>query len=274
MEIIKEKYVSDLACKERHYKKTQPAGVYHWHEKIEICYLKRGDFSFFADGEYITADTGDIVVFGEYSVHRFLQTKGSRDIYICQLPVKILISPGVTVKPLKSHITSDEIKKIPGLKENLEWIFAVLKQEGYSVKLEENPFFSNMAASLYFLLMKYFPTKDSSTVNKRQRQEFYRITEYINNHFTEDINVSSIANALCVGRGTVSDIFSKYAEVSISSYISSLRINHSNKLMENGYTISDAAFQSGFSSLRTFNYAYKREMGITPSEYLKKTKKN
>ena len=269
MEIIKEKRRSELVCLNKLYKKSNTDSAYHWHENIEVCFIKRGDFSFFADGEYINADTGDIVTFGEYSVHRFMRAKGFRDIYICQFPVSILIGAGVTLKPVKTHITADEIKAVPGLVTKLNNIFNMLLQEQRSEKSEENPFFRTMMASLYFLLMKYFPGEETKTVNKRERQEFYRITEYINSHFAEDINVSDIADALCISRGKASDIFAKYAEVSINAYINSLRINYSNELLRSGYSISDAAFESGFSSIRTFNNAYKRETGKTPTEYLK-----
>ena len=68
MEIIKEKRRSELACVDRVFNKSNDDRAYHWHENIEICYIRQGDFSFFADGEHIDADTGDIVVFGEYSV--------------------------------------------------------------------------------------------------------------------------------------------------------------------------------------------------------------
>ena len=269
MEIIKEKRRSELVCLNKLYKKSNTDSAYHWHENIEVCFIKRGDFTFFADGEYINADTGDIVTFGEYSVHRFMRAKGFRDIYICQFPVSILIGSGVTLKPIKAHITADEIKAVPGLATKLDNIFNMLLQEQRSEKSEDNPFFKNLMASLYFLLMKCFPGEEQKTINKRERQEFYRITEYVNSHFTEDINISSIADALCISRGTVSEIFAKYAEVSISNYINSLRINHSNTLLKNGSSIANAAFESGFSSIRTFNYAYKRETGKTPTEYLK-----
>ena len=101
----------------------------NWHENIEICFIKRGDFSFFADGEHIDADTGDIVTFGEYSVHRFMRAKGFRDIYLCQFPVSILLVSGVTLKPLKTHITAKEIKAVPGLATKLDSMFNMLMQE-------------------------------------------------------------------------------------------------------------------------------------------------
>lgn len=274
MKIIKEKTRSELCCLSRIYTRKGPHSVFHWHENVEICFIRYGRFTFFSDGEYITASAGDVVVFGEHSVHKFIPKQQINAITICQFPVSILLSSGIAVSPLKMHISAEEMAIIPDLKETLADIFKMLKKQRKSVKSTDNPFFRSMCASLYFLLMKHFPAKDSSTVNKRQRQEFYRIAEYINSHFTEDINVSSIADALCITRGTASDIFSKYAESSINSYINSLRINHSNKLLENGSAISNAAFESGFSSLRTFNYAYKRETGLTPTEYLKKAKKD
>ena len=38
--------------------------------------------------------------------------------------------------------------------------------------------------------------------------------------------------------------------------------------MDQGRTVTDAALESGFQCIRTFNSTYKRLTGITPSEYL------
>ena len=41
--------------------------------------------------------------------------------------------------------------------------------------------------------------------------------------------------------------------------------------MIEGMSITEAALESGFQSVRTFNNSYKEYMGMTPTEYIKKT---
>ena len=97
-----------------------------------------------------------------------------------------------------------------------------------------------------------------------------QIVEYINEHFKEEISVSSISNELYLSRGRLADVFKKYSGVSITEYINSLRINNANYMLMHGSTATEAALESGFASVRTFNNVYKSVMNMTPSEYVKK----
>lgn len=56
----------------------------------------------------------------------------------------------------------------------------------------------------------------------------------------------------------------------LNEYIYSLRIKKANDLMNQGYSVTDAALQSGFQSIRTFNNIYKKVCGMTPSDYKKR----
>ena len=51
-----------------------------------------------------------------------------------------------------------------------------------------------------------------------------------------------------------------------------LRIEHACSLLENGDNITEAAFSSGFSSIRTFNRVFVENMEMTPREYMKLAK--
>ena len=83
----------------------------------------------------------------------------------------------------------------------------------------------------------------------------------------EDININSLSNKLFLPRGRLSAIFTKYSGTSLNEYMNSLRIQNANILLKQGYTITEAAMESGFQSIRTFNNVYKKITGITPSDY-------
>ena len=133
-------------------------------------------------------------------------------------------------------------------------------------------FLQSLATSVYFLLERHFSEEEAQFIPERDRQEFYGIIKFINERFKEDITVESIAKALFLSRGRLSSIFKKYSGAGVSEYINRLRIKNANSLLSEGKSITDAAFESGFQSIRTFNNVYKSIMDLTPSEYLKKKK--
>lgn len=269
MEIYREPKHTDFACRTMIYKQASHSR-FHWHEKIEICQIFTDGCSFYIDGEIINTSAGDIVVMGEYEIHRFLIEKAGAKLRLCQFPVSILMNSGAVVKPLRKHITKEEFSKSPNLYQTITTIFDLIEQEAPGISESENTYIRHLSASLYFLLMRHFATPNPTTALKSTRQEFYKITEYINSHYTEDINIESVASKLFIPRGRLSKIFSKYAETDVNTYINSLRINMVNELLKHGENITDAAFESGFQSMRTFNNTYKKIMDMTPSEYIKK----
>lgn len=226
--------------------------------------------NFRVDGQLIEANVGDIIAINEHTIHQFLVLNDETDIRIFQFPLKILMNFNSVIEPLKVHITHEEIFAIPELEEKLDILFDMMEKEGKAIKAFENPFLQSIAASVYLLLERHFSVSQSVFAKNKDRQMFYKIVEYINEHFKEEISVSSISNELYLSRGRLADVFKKYSGVSITEYINSLRINNANYMLMHGSTATEAALESGFASVRTFNNVYKSVMNMTPSEYVKK----
>jgi AraC-like DNA-binding protein len=93
--------------------------------------------------------------------------------------------------------------------------------------------------------------------------------EYVNAHFTENINVTTVSQKLYVSRSLISSVFLKFAGIPLTEYIHVLRIEYANNLLRDGADVMSAAYDSGFSSIRTFNSVYKRIMKVTPTQYIK-----
>ena len=126
-----------------------------------------------------------------------------------------------------------------------------------------------LVAALYLLLMRHF-SEDKKIAEKKQLSEFYKIVNYVNSHFKENINIKTIAAALYMSREKVSSVFNRYSNLQLNDYIDKLRINNANNLILEGYAITASAFESGFQSIRTFNNTYKKITGMTPREYKQK----
>lgn len=105
---------------------------------------------------------------------------------------------------------------------------------------------------------------------------FEEVEEYISleNKFLDmDISVTSIAKGLDVNSKYVSHSINSNAGMNFNSFINRKRVEFAKEMMLGGhfenYSIEGIAGESGFRSKSTFNNAFKKYIGKTPSEFQK-----
>lgn len=91
---------------------------------------------------------------------------------------------------------------------------------------------------------------------------------YIDIHFKEAISLSAVSEAIGVHPVTLSKVFSVKTGVGFNFYLKYLRSTYSAKLIKStDMTFSQVAYESGFSSIRTFNRSFFEIYGMTPTRY-------
>lgn len=99
---------------------------------------------------------------------------------------------------------------------------------------------------------------------------FARVIDYIETHFREEIDLESVARAVCSHPVTVSKIFSQHTGVGFHYYLQYQRCSHAAYLLKNrNMSVSEIAYDSGFGSIRSFNRAFSLVYGTTPTQYRK-----
>ena len=94
-----------------------------------------------------------------------------------------------------------------------------------------------------------------------------RIQRYIGEHFAEIRSVSDVAAHFFYSREYVSRLFRQCFNTSPGDYLLKCRVAHSQSLISQGVSLSDACYQSGFGSMSTFIRAFRALTGRTPSQY-------
>ncbi|MHA7057397.1 helix-turn-helix domain-containing protein [Aquimarina sp. M1] len=135
---------------------------------------------------------------------------------------------------------------------------------------------------IYFLSYKAFQLKVTDldgTVFKSNNDDvlFDQILTIVrdNKLYQEpDISLAKISKSLGKNTQTISSVINQYAEQNFNDFINYYRIQDAKKILtttkSERYTISSIAFDTGFSSLSSFNGAFKKFEGITPSSYRKR----
>ena len=134
---------------------------------------------------------------------------------------------------------------------------------------------------VYFLSIKAFQLKitdiDGNVFKANDNfQLFEQISKQIadNKLYLEpDVSLSSISRLIHKSPQKTSEVINQYAKQNFNDFINSYRVAAAKKMLldesHKNYTISSIAFDVGFSSLSSFNSAFKKFEGITPSSYRK-----
>lgn len=151
--------------------------------------------------------------------------------------------------------------------------------------LENNPL---AEASVCSIFLRFFTLLGRSVLNATVKfpdilpdkqheyaEKFLAVSNYINDHFTENLTVDTLAAQTGFSKFHFSRLFKQFTGMTCYSYIISKRISCAEKfLVTPNFSITEAAMQSGFNSLSTFNRIFKTVKGCTPSEYRQLNNRN
>ena len=106
------------------------------------------------------------------------------------------------------------------------------------------------------------------TLKKRERISAdicQDISDYLSMHFTEELSLTLLADALGYSKYHISHIFREKFGCSYNDYLKRLRSEHAMGLLtHSGLTVTEICFASGFSSLRSFYRAFHKVYGMPP----------
>jgi transcriptional regulator GlxA family with amidase domain len=111
---------------------------------------------------------------------------------------------------------------------------------------------------------------DRPAITDSSEEKLKRVISFIKENFTYDISREGLAAAVDLNPNYMSRIFMTYTGKKINDYINELRVKRTIEKIEKGdMLILDIALDAGFESMSTFNRAFKKITGTTPSEYKK-----
>ncbi len=105
--------------------------------------------------------------------------------------------------------------------------------------------------------------------DKRYSQLIQKTIRIINTSFHKsDISVAYLASYVNVSPSYLSSIFNREVEMSVSQYLTELRISKAKQLLEEtNMLISDISLSVGYCNKRYFTDVFKKKVGCTPKDY-------
>lgn len=126
----------------------------------------------------------------------------------------------------------------------------------------------------------YTIKKDSTLKNKNGNftnnySKVEKSLSYIKEHLTEDLSLDKVAKSVSFSPIHFHNIFKTAVGKTLRDYIEEQRIKKAtNLLLTTNYSLTQIAYECGFSSQSYFSYVFKRRMKKTPREYAKEIYSN
>ena len=137
-----------------------------------------------------------------------------------------------------------------------------LRAPGYQLEL---------LRAVYSMLLLLLGTQRRSYADTNQRKKIALALDYISKNYNTAIKNEALA-ALC-GISTVyfRKLFLRITGTSPITYVHNLRIAKAKKMLQSDYdTLGEIALSLGYPDIYTFSKAFKRQTGLSPTQYLQK----
>ncbi|MBR5156837.1 MAG: AraC family transcriptional regulator [Clostridia bacterium] len=243
----------------------------HFHDGYEILYIASGNGSCFIEGEKYEFGSGDLIITNPNEVHSISLCANSERWHISFRPAFLSEFISENYNPtlclsMRKVGTQNHISAKYSKEQGLDTYMNNIK----NLFLDDCTGKETLIKANLLVLLNGIDHIIRKNFFAPQKHALSDVISYINNNFTNDITVDSIAQHFFLSKSQLSHSFSKSMGISLKSYIAQKRIIYAKELMNTSKKLTEIAFESGFNDYSVFYKAFYRALGVTPSEYRNK----
>lgn len=234
----------------------------HIHSHLELVYLKKGASLAVLDNKEYLLEAGDFFLAFPNQIHFYHDREPVEGYLIIFTPelFKELREVFQTKVPACPVLHSDCLPE--DIADYMEKIYVKLRSD--------LPFDKIVARGCLLTVLGEVLPSMALVDNPGDQDAIKRILSYCIENYTEPISLEGLAKELYLNKYYISHIFKERMNISYKDFINKLRVEHACGLLEKGSSITEIAYASGFSSVRTFNRAFLKHLGMTPRDYIKR----
>lgn len=245
----------------------------HWHDELEIIYIKTGPLNVIINGQEYIGNTNSIFLVNPGELHLMGSKGNSVDYFTILFPLEFIsfqtqdwLEKEIFF-PLRNH-TKVIINSIP--KGNILFNFSQLLDDIIELNNKNIPQ-KQIDTRILLLKLMQLIIEESLLVNSKFDSYIgiqKELLSYIQQNYCSQLSLHELATHFHLSEKYISRYFKKNFYITVSQYIRHLRLTHAKHLLETtNLLVTEIALLSGFSNVSYFIRTFKTNYGISPLKY-------
>ena len=246
----------------------------HWHDEVEIIYIKKGRGRVTLDFTSLYVEAGDIIIVSPGQLHAIGPAEYSMEYenIIFKKELLSFATNDITMSkyltpffngdfPIVTHVHmgysfySHFVKII-----NTMDVLCDKKEFGYQLAIK------SCLLELIHTMIRHPPKTEENKKSEKSVDKIKEILTYMEQHYTEEISIEKIAEICHYSPSHFMKFFKNHMGTSFIKYLNDFRlIKARTRILTTEESILEIAGDCGFNNLSHFNRQYKKKYGITPS---------
>ena len=254
----------------------------HWHTYIELLFFNGGKASIYLAGKLYEAKADDLVIINSRETHYIESYDPDTEYTVIQFDPEML-QMSSTVFALKyivpfsgpekkyPRLFNDQFK-LPDIKQRVENIYKEYTKEEYAYELAVQGNIIMLFLDIVRAWHKYgIDIKSEIHIKDRDLEWLNKAMTFIDDNYSQNISAKDVSKVCLMSYNYFTTRFKQLLGRSFSSHLNSVRIRHSeHDLISTDKSITEIAYDSGFSSTSYFISMFSKYKSITPQNYRKK----
>ena len=251
---------------------------FHVHKNLELYFCISPHVDYIVNNAHYTLHPGDIVVINPGEVHKVVVRKPHQyERFFIVFPTNSFSEH--TIDPLAAllRLTGGESARLRLPPEEWRCVLDLLyetrdvcRESGAdSSSLIQTKVYANVLQILCTVSenASFICNAESRTSDPELASPIADVMLYIDKNLKAIESVKEIADAIHVSPSYLSALFRKHIGVTLVYYLQSLKMSLAKQMLEEGYSVSDACRETGFTDCSYFIRIFKRHLGVTPLQY-------
>ncbi|OIB04774.1 AraC family transcriptional regulator [Paenibacillus sp. LC231] len=253
---------------------TSPYQKLHWHNVLEINYIKSGTGYYIINGQKYEFQQGDVLLINSNDLHCAYETK---DLVMTVISFDStwfihnlrfdpeLFSP---FREMGKHYMNLIPRDHPAMDKLRSLLFELQKEHVGEQR--------SYATVVYSLLLQFLATVNREcriegeggsepSISERQLEKMRQVIMVMEQNFAHPWTLEELASLVYLSPSRFSEIFKRAVGMPPLLYLIHIRLEQAVTMLEGGHMkVMDVALECGFRTLTNFNRLFKKHIGMTP----------
>lgn len=250
----------------------------HWHDEVEIIYIKKGRINIYIGQESFPAIAGDLFLVNSGELHFMESDDMGVEYYTLLFPLAFLsfqiedeleqeVFLPLRQKKLLLPIRLSAFAAEKQMTNIIREVIVVNEEKEMGYQLRTRILLLEFVEGL--LKEDGFCRANITSTTGMQRE----LLAYIQEHYTEKITLAMLAEEFHLSEKYISWYFKEHFSISFMQYVSHLRMTKAKDLLlTTEVSITEVALCCGYPSVNLFIRSFKEMYGMTPLQYRKQVK--